>query len=179
MRVLPLTLGLILGLVGVTYAQSAAKIGYVDIQRVISESKAGIAASAALQEDLKKKEDIINQEAKQIIQMRNNFMSKNSVMSKEAQEQEADQIENMEKELHRKREDFRDALAEQESNLKEKILSDVVRIVNEIGNSEGYSLIVEKSEAGVLYGSKSADITDEVIRAYDKKYEEKKGVSKR
>jgi outer membrane protein len=111
--------------------------------------------------------------------MRNNLISKTSVINKQAQEQEANQIENMEKELNRKREDFRDELAERESDLKEKILNDVVGIVNEIGDSEGYTLIVEKNEAGVLYGSQSADITDKVIRAYDKKHEEGKGVSKR
>ncbi|SRR5579885_744788 len=179
MRVFLATVSLIIGIGGLAYAQSAIKIGYVDLQRVIKESKAGRAARTILQEELKKKEDIINQEAKQIIQMRNNLISKTSVINKQAQEQEANQIENMEKELNRKREDFRDELAERESDLKEKILNDVVGIVNEIGDSEGYTLIVEKNEADVLYGSQSADITDKVIRAYDKKYEQGKGVSKR
>ena len=45
----------------------------------------------------------------------------------------------------------------------------VFEIVQEIGKKEGYLLIIEKSNAGVIYNPESIDITDKVITAYNKK----------
>jgi len=47
-----------------------------------------------------------------------------------------------------------------------KILTRVIEIVNKIGASGGYILIVEKTEGGVLC-CQGADLTDRVIKDYD------------
>ena len=42
------------------------------------------------------------------------------------------------------------------------------KIVGEIGDKEGYTLILEKGTVGLMYYKDSIDITDKVIAAYDK-----------
>ena len=46
-------------------------------------------------------------------------------------------------------------------------------VVQKIGKDKGYTLIVERRGAAVVYGASEADLTDEIVRAYDE--EAKKG----
>ena len=43
----------------------------------------------------------------------------------------------------------------------------LVKVVQKVRGSEGYTLILEKNENIVLFTSKSIDLTDRVIKAYD------------
>jgi Skp family chaperone for outer membrane proteins len=40
-------------------------------------------------------------------------------------------------------------------------------VIQKLGADEGYTLILEKNEAIVLYASKVIDLTDRVIKLYD------------
>jgi Skp family chaperone for outer membrane proteins len=40
-------------------------------------------------------------------------------------------------------------------------------MLEKVGKDRGYYMIVEKRGASVLYASPDADLTDEIIRAYD------------
>ena len=53
--------------------------------------------------------------------------------------------------------------------LTQKILKDIEGILKNIGDSEGYSIIFEKTEAGIVYGGSGVDVTNKVIQAYDSK----------
>jgi outer membrane protein len=48
------------------------------------------------------------------------------------------------------------------------VLQDISGIIDRVGKEKGYYLIVEKRGAGVIYASTEADITDEIIRVYDR-----------
>jgi Skp family chaperone for outer membrane proteins len=41
------------------------------------------------------------------------------------------------------------------------------KVIQKVGADEGYTLILEKNENIVLFVSKTIDITDRVIKAYD------------
>jgi hypothetical protein len=43
----------------------------------------------------------------------------------------------------------------------------LLKVVQRLGGDEGYTLILEKNENIVLFASKSIDLTDRVIKAYD------------
>jgi Skp family chaperone for outer membrane proteins len=40
-------------------------------------------------------------------------------------------------------------------------------VIDRLGKQKGFWLVVERSRGGVLYATAEADLTDEVIRAYD------------
>ncbi len=41
------------------------------------------------------------------------------------------------------------------------------KVIQKLGADEGYTVILEKNEAIVLYTSKAIDITDRVIKLFD------------
>lgn len=172
--VLVMVMSLILGASGLSYAQTVAgKVGYVDLQRVIRESQAGKSAKAAFEKEFQDKRRIIEQRTNDLNRMKQDFISKATVMDESARKQRADELDKMEKDLNRTRDDFRDELQKRDFELTQRILTELESVVQQIGDSEGYTLIVEKTEGGVIYAAKGSDLTDRLIQAYDAK----KGVS--
>jgi outer membrane protein len=51
-----------------------------------------------------------------------------------------------------------------------RIQKDVSELIEDIGKKEGYLLIIEKREGGVLYTPKTIDITDKLIQIYNAKF---------
>ncbi len=153
---------------GLSYAQSTAKIGYIDLQRVILESKAGKTAKSAFEREFNQKATLIEQKKAALDQEKENFLKQSAVMDEEARLRKADELQRKEKDLNRTRDDYRDELQRRDLDLSKQILSQVVEIINNMGSSEGYEIIVEKSEGGILC-CKGADITDRVIKAFDAK----------
>jgi outer membrane protein len=164
-----LGISLVLGASGIAYAQSPVKIGYIDLQRVIDESQAGKSARASFKNEFKGKIDMIEQRASQLVREKQEFMSKAPVMDLSAKDAKAEEISRMEKELQRMREDVRDEIQKRDFEFSQKIQSELEVVIKQLGESGGYTLIIEKTQGGILYAGKGTDLTDEVIKAYDAK----------
>jgi len=95
------------------------------------------------------------------------FIKNSSVMNETTRGQKADQIDKNEKDLNRTREDFREALQKKDIELTQKILKDIEGIISRIGSEDGYTIIFERTEAGIIYGIPSADITKKVVQDYN------------
>ena len=156
-----------------TYAADVAKIGLIDFQKILTTSNAGkeaqkkIAAKGQkLQADLKAKGDAIEQE-------KANYERESTVMTNEAR---ADK----ERELKIKALDFQDLETKYKSDftaynkeLVNQFKADVLNVVDQIGKKEGFLLILEKSEGGVVYAPSTIDITDQVIQKYNELFDKK------
>ncbi len=147
------------------YAQQ--KVAYIDIKQVIRDSKAGKAANASFQKEVDAKRVVIEQKRKALEDMRQDVIQNGAVMSESKRRNLAETIEKKQKDLDRTREDIRIELQRKDLELTQNVLKDIEGIVNKIGAEEGFDLIVEKTEAGVLYGSSATDITKKIISVYD------------
>jgi outer membrane protein len=48
-----------------------------------------------------------------------------------------------------------------------KILRELEGVFTKVGKEKGYALILERRQAGVVYGAPEVDVTEEVIKAFD------------
>ncbi len=147
------------------YAQQ--KIAYIDIKQVIRDSKAGKAANTSFHKEVEAKRAVIEQKRKALEDMRQDVIQNGAVMSETKRRNLAETIEKKQKDLDRTREDIRIELQRKDLELTQNVLKDIEAIVNKIGKEEGFDLIVEKTEAGILYGSSVTDITSKIISVYD------------
>ncbi len=152
------------------FAADVAKIGLIDIQKILSTSDAGkalgdkfTAKGNELQEDLEKKGTAIEEEKAR-------YEREASVMSAEARSEK-------ERELKIKVLDFQDLKKKYEIDFKaynQTLMSqfrlDVLTVVEDLGKKEGYLLILEKRESGVVYNPSTIDITDKVIEKYNDEF---------
>ncbi len=164
-KILLLTAGFFMLSAVSAYAQQ--KVGYIDIKVVIRDSKAGKEANSSFQKEVETKRAVIDQKRKALEDMRQDFVKNRSVMSESKIKTMAESIERKQKDLERTTEDVRVELQRKDLELTQTVLKDIEAIVNEIGKKESFDLIVERSEAGILFGSDASDITQKVVTAYD------------
>ena len=92
MRVFLLVLGLLLLTPVFSYSQGN-KIGIIDLQMVIANSKAGKAAKSAFEAEFKQKQQIIESKNSQLEAMKNEFIQNGPVMNETTRKQKAEQID--------------------------------------------------------------------------------------
>ena len=161
-----LTFICLIGLSGMSFAQTQ-KIAFVDLQRVIRDSEAGKSAKSSFEKEFQSKRQIIEQKATALENLRQDFIKNGAVSSESKRKSMAETIERKQKDLDRTREDFRAELQKRDLELTQKILQDIEGIIKNIGDKGGYTMIFEKTEAGIVYGNSATDITGKVIEAYD------------
>jgi outer membrane protein len=100
--------------------------------------------------------------------LREEIEKKGALLTPDARRDRQEQFERKRRDAARLADDFQKELERKEAQLLQKVLQDVSGIIERIGKEKGYYLVVEKRGAGVIYAAAEADITDEIIRAFDK-----------
>ncbi|MBU2489956.1 MAG: OmpH family outer membrane protein [Proteobacteria bacterium] len=160
---------------GISAAQAAdvAKIGLVDLQRILDTSAAGKAATEEIQKSGEKMEAELKAKGQEIGQLRQDLDRQAMVMSREAYMEKAREIRIRTNDFKEAQQLYADDFKRQEAALIAKIKADVYKIVEEMGKKEGYTMILEKKECGAMYAPDALDITDRIIAQYDKSYQKK------
>jgi outer membrane protein len=148
-------------------AQGATRIGYVDVQRVLARSAAGVAAREQLEREKATMQREMDNKRVELEKLREEIEKKGPLMTADTRRDKQDQFERKRRDAARLVDDFQKELEKKEQGLLQKVLQDVSGVVEKVGKQRGLQLIVERRGATVLYGAPEADITDEIIRAYD------------
>jgi outer membrane protein len=61
--------------------------------------------------------------------------------------------------------DLQKELQKKEQELTVKVLNDISGVVAQVGKERGFTVVVEKRGAAVIWGAPEADITDDIIKA--------------
>jgi len=153
----------------VSYGADVAKIGVVDFQRILEVSSSGKSAQAEIKSKGEKMETELKKKGAELEKLKKRLEREVLVMSKEMREEK-------EREFRIKINDFKSLEKKYKAEFKvlnnrlvNRIKKDVFELIEEMGKKEGYLLIVEKNEAGVLYSPATIDITDKLIPLYNEK----------
>jgi outer membrane protein len=164
------TVGVMGGAVGAqapAQAPPGPRIGLVDVQKVLARSAAGVAAREQLERDKAGMQREVDVRRQEIEKLREELDKKGTLMTAEARREKEDQLERKRRDATRLMDDFQRELARKEQQLAQRVLTDLSGVIERVGKQRGYFMIVEKRGGGVLYHSGEADLTDEIIRAYD------------
>ncbi len=149
-----------------TEAQGGLKIGVVDLGRVLVKSTAGVAAREQLEKDKAAMQKEVDGKRQEIEKLKEELEKKGPLMTAEVRREKQDLYERKARDVTRLFEDFRKELEKKEQGLGQRVLREIAGVIDRVGKERKYYLIVEKG-AGVVYASAEADITEEVIKAYD------------
>ncbi len=154
-------------------AQTAAakdlKIGVVDFQKVFDQSAVIRKLNSELEQKVKAEEEVITKKRETLQKQKEDLDKQQSILSPEKRADREGQIRQDLKDLQRYATDKQDEFQRKGSELMQSVMQDLAKIVQEIGERDGYTTIAERSEGGVVFFSKSIDITDEVVKEYDKR----------
>jgi outer membrane protein len=171
MRRLTLFLAAAVMLVAPALAAAAElKVGLVDVQRALNESNAGKKAKDQFKVEFDRMQNSLKGEKDRLDRLKDDLEKKSTVLKESERKNMADDFEAKRRDLRRKLEDSDAELRKKDSELTGDILKQLAEVIQQIGEREGYTVILESSSSPVLYGSKSIDLTDEVIKTYDAKH---------
>lgn len=158
----------LLALAGAVSAQTpTTRIAVIDVQRVVNESQAGRAAVAALEAYGQEQQAALQQMADEIQRLRDRLATEGETLSAEEVEALRRDLETRSIDLNRASEDVQREFNRRQERAREDIERQVMPVVQQVGADGGYSLILRKFDAGLIYAASDVEITDEVIRRMD------------
>ena len=146
-------------------AQERIKIGFIDLQRAIMESGPGKKAKARFEAQVKKAESDLLKEKQELERLKADLDKKGPLLKDEERR-------NLEADLQRRYVQYQRTMGDHQQDLRQKegeltgdILKELQQIVTDIGKSEKFTLIFERSQ--ILYNDQAIDITNKVIETYN------------
>lgn len=154
---------------------AATRIGYVDAQKVLVRSVAGVAAREQLEREKATMQKDIDARRAEVEKLRDELEKKGLVLSADAKREKEETLQRKVRDLRRLADDFQKELERKEQALTQRILLELTTVIERVGKERGYLLILEKRGASVIYGDAEADLTEEIIKVFDQeKGKEKK-----
>ena len=143
------------------------KIAYVDIQKAVNDSNAGKEAKKAITKDVEKFQRLVADKQKELQTLKESLDKQVLMLTPDARANKEKEYQNKLREFQRWGEDTQNEVNQKRIEMERNISIALIKVIQKIGADEGYTVILEKNENIVLYASKTIDITDRVIKAYD------------
>jgi outer membrane protein len=168
MRVLTTVVGCVMAMVLVAGgAEAASKVGFVDVQKVLVRSVAGVAAREQLEREKAAMQKDVDTRRADVEKLREELEKKGLVLSADAKREKDETLQRKVRDLRRLVDDFQKELERKEQALTQRILQDLTGVIERVGKDHGFLMILEKRGASVIYGDAEADLTEEIIKIYD------------
>jgi outer membrane protein len=145
----------------------ATRVGVVDVQRVLARSAAGVSAREQLERERAVMQKELDGKRQELEKLREEIEKKGPLMTAETRREKEEVYDRKRRDWARQSDDFRKDLERKEQQLLQRVLREVYVVIERLGRDGNYLLILERREAGVAYTAAAADVTDEIIRAYD------------
>jgi outer membrane protein len=148
-------------------ANNATRVGYIDLARVLARSAAGVAAREQLEREKAAMQKEMDVKRVELDKLRDELEKKGPLMTADARRDREEAMERKRRDATRLADDFQRELGRKEQVLAQKVMQDISGVIERVGKQKGYYLVVERGRAGVLFSAPEADLTDEIIKAYD------------
>jgi len=145
-------------------------IGYVDIQRALLEVNEGKRAKDQLKATFDEKQKRLSAQEEELKKLKDAIDKESIVKVDEATQKKKEEFQNKLLALQQTFVKEQKELQEAEAKLTSGITDKMRKIITEIGDGGGYTLILESSGTRMLYAKPHLDLTNEVIRKYNAKY---------
>ncbi len=144
------------------------KFGYVNFQQALNEVEEGKKAKAVLKTEFEEKQKKLDEIQRKLQAMKEDLEKQRLILSADALKEKEEEYRKLFIELQQKIATYKEELQTKEGKLTSDILTIIHCIVQDVGTAEGYTMILEKSQDVVLYSQADADLTDTVIKKYNK-----------
>jgi len=151
-------------------AMAEVKVGLVNIQKILVTVKEGKTVNKTLEKSYNAKKKLIKKEEQVILKLQGKFQKQSAVLSESAKAKKGAEIGKLMESVRGKVKQYQAEIRKQEAELKKPILLKLKSIIEAISQSEKVSMTFELSNSPVVYASSKIDLTDKIIKAYDKKY---------
>jgi outer membrane protein len=144
-----------------------AKIGFVNIQRVVAESTEGKASSAKVNALIQKKQTEGAEKAKQLQSNQQKLQQSGGILSDSARGQLEKEIEKEQVEAQRFQQDAQAEINELTQELQGEFIKKVTPILAQVATEKGLQVLFDEANSGVAWKDPGLDLTGDVIKKLD------------
>jgi outer membrane protein len=157
----------VLTLVGTSAVAEELKFGYVDLQRAISETDDGRKAKAALKKEFDQKQKEIDEQQDDLKKAIEDLDKKRTLLpADKVREKETELQGRMQKVQQTYLRHQQDLQAKQEAAMS-KIVERMNKIIGKIALAENFTMILDKTQGGIVFAKPHLDLTNDLIRRYN------------
>ena len=157
-------------LLHVAPAHAEVKMGYVDLQRALNEIEEGKAAKARLKAEFEQKQKVLDDKQADFTKLRGEFEKQAGVLADGPRRERQEELDKRFMELQSTFAQLQKELSERERDVTRGIFDKMGAIIRETAEAEGFTMVLEKNDAGILHASASLDLTNELIRKYNARH---------
>jgi outer membrane protein len=167
---------IVLAILLVPYASIAQSmnIACVDLKRVVVESDQGKQIQKTLTDEAERLKKNLDSKQDELQKLKDAIEKQSATITPEARTDKEKQYQAKLKDYQRLAGDYQSELQQKDAEYMDKILKELEGIIKTLGEKEKYAVILEKSQAGILFSTPSIDVTDKVIAAFNEASKMKK-----
>jgi outer membrane protein len=148
---------------------SGARIGVVDLQKVLMETEAGKKARESLGTFMKNRQALIELEEKELKRMEDDLIKQASVLSANAKRDREEQLRRRVLEFQQKANEMNREVQEKQKEVLEGFRDRAERVVAKVAQQLGLSMVMDKGRGGpTVYSDTSLDISEKVITEFNR-----------
>ena len=152
-------------------AQAAEiQLGIVNVQEVLDTVDEGKKAKAKMENEMLKKKNELESRQKEFKKLDDDFEKQKLVLSPGAATDKKRELQDKKDELQKLYFASQAEMQKLESKLMAGILKKIKAVIEKVGKDRSLDLVIEKTEGGLFYYKDGLDITNLVIKEYDKAY---------
>ncbi|HVZ74213.1 MAG TPA: OmpH family outer membrane protein [Polyangia bacterium] len=166
-RLSQVALFLAVSLVGTKVFAEELKLGYVDLQRALSETDDGRKAKANLKKIFDQKQKELDEQQEDIKKAIDDLDKKRTLLP-------ADKVHDKEVEIQGRMQKVQQAYLRHQQDLQakeqeatSKIFERMNKILGKIAIAENFTMILDKTQGGIVFAKPHLDLTNDLIRRYN------------
>jgi len=141
-----------------------AKIAYVDVQQIASESSEGKAARTKIDELSTKKTQDLQQRQKAIQDAQQKLNTGGSVMSDTARDQAEKDIERLQRDYQRAQQDAQEEVQSLTRDLQNDFQRKLLPLIGQVAAEKGLHMVFSAADSGLVWADPGLNITPDVIK---------------
>jgi outer membrane protein len=141
-----------------------AKIAYVDVQQIASESTEGKAARTKIDELSTKKTQELQAKQKAITDAQNKLSTGGSVMSDAARDQAEKDIERLQRDYQRAQQDAQEEVQSLQRDLQNDFQRKLLPLIGQVATEKGLQMVFSAADSGLVWADTGLNITPDVIK---------------
>ena len=158
----------VLGLAWCTFSHAADKVGYINLQRLVNESKMGKAAREDIRKLRKDREAMVSNKLWEINNLKDLLNKQGAKMDPNEKRDKIEALQKVYKEYQRMVADAKEDIVREDRELVSIILKKADGILKKVAKKKKYTIILKDPKA-IGYLDPSVDITDAVLKELDRR----------
>jgi len=147
---------------------AAQKIGFINMRAIISQSDAGKKAEAEFKKVVERKKAEIAKKEEELKKLKDELEKQKSVLTAEAYRDKEASYQVKFRDYQRMVQDANDALAQKEQAFTQKMIPEILKVVEKVGKEGKYDAILDLNNPIIVYHDKADNLTKKIIEEYNK-----------